>query len=119
LVQDFNLRTPDYQKCYFQQDGASPHIAALVVTWLTERFGEKLIAKNEWSPRSPDLNPCDYFLWGYLKQRVYNPLPKTLEDLRSNLSREIENIQAQMLKDTFFDFRKKCELLISVGGGHI
>jgi hypothetical protein len=24
-----------------------------------------------------------------------------------------------MLKDTFFDFRKKCELLISVGGGHI
>jgi hypothetical protein len=91
------LRAPDYQKCYFQQDGASPHKAALVQTWLTDRFGEKFIAKNEWPPRSPDLNPCDYFLCDYLKQRVYNPLPKELEDLRSNLTREIENIPAQML----------------------
>jgi hypothetical protein len=59
------------------------------------------------------------FLWGYLKQRVYNPLPKTLEDLRSNLTREIENILAQMLKETFLNFLKRCELLISAGGGHI
>jgi hypothetical protein len=34
----------------------APHKAALVQTWLTERFEEKIIAKNEW----PDLNPCDY-----------------------------------------------------------
>jgi hypothetical protein len=62
-----------------------------------ERFGEKIIAKNEWPPRSPDLNPCDYFLRSYLKQRVDNPLPKTLEDLRSNLTREIENLSAKTL----------------------
>jgi hypothetical protein len=59
------------------------------------------------------------FVWGYLKQRVYNPLAKTLEDLRSNLTREIENIPAQMLKDIFLNFRKRCELLITAGGGHI
>jgi hypothetical protein len=91
----------------------------LVQTWLTERFGEQFIAKNEWSPRSPDLNPCDYFVWVYLNQRVYNPLPKTLKDLRSNLTREIENIPSQMLKKTFLNFRKSCELMISAGGGHI
>jgi hypothetical protein len=50
---------------------------------------------------------------------VYNPLPKTLEDLRSNLTREKESIPAQMLKDNFLNFRKKRELLISAGGGHI
>jgi hypothetical protein len=88
-------------------------------TGLTERFGEKFNAKNEWSPRSPDLNPCDYFVWGFLKQRVYTPLPKTLEDLRSNFTSEIENIPAQMIKETFLNFRKMCELLISAGGGHI
>jgi transposase len=55
------LRTPDYQKYYFQQDGASPDKAAPVQTWLTEKFGRKFIAKNELPPRSPDLNPCDYF----------------------------------------------------------
>jgi hypothetical protein len=40
-------RLQDYQKCYFQQDGASHHKAALVQTWLTEKFGDKFIAKNE------------------------------------------------------------------------
>jgi hypothetical protein len=82
--------------CFLAQDEASPHKAPLVQTWLTERFGEKIITKNEWPPRSPDLNPCDYLLWDFLKKRVYNQLPKKLEDLRSNLTREIENISAQM-----------------------
>ena len=59
------------------------------------------------------------FLWGYLKQRVYNPLPKTLKDLESNIVREVDNIPETMLKATFLNFRKRCELLISAGGGHI
>jgi hypothetical protein len=37
----------------------------------------------------------------------------------SNLTREIENIPAQMLKHIFLNFRKRCELLITAGGGHI
>ncbi len=28
-------------------------------------------------PRSPNLNPCDYFLRSYLKSKVYCQLPKT------------------------------------------
>jgi len=32
-------------------------------------------------PYSPDLNPPDYFLWGYLKERIYNNNLKTLEAL--------------------------------------
>jgi hypothetical protein len=59
------------------------------------------------------------FFVNYLKQRVYNPLPKTFEDLRFHLTREIENIPAQILKNNFLNFRKRCELLISAGGGHI
>ncbi|PNF17887.1 hypothetical protein B7P43_G02250 [Cryptotermes secundus] len=31
-----------------------------------------------WSPRSPDLTPCDYFLWGYIKRRVYVPLLRSV-----------------------------------------
>ena len=28
---------------------------------------------------SPDLNPCDFYLWGFLKSRVYSdPYPQTL-----------------------------------------
>jgi hypothetical protein len=98
------LRTRDYQKCYFQQDGASPHKASLVQTRLTERFGEH--CQERVAVSVTGLNPCDYLLWGYLKQKVYNQQLKTLKDLRSNLTRKKENIPARMLKDTFWIFEK-------------
>ena len=36
-----------------------------------------------WPPRSPDLTPCDYFLWGYVKDQVFiPPMPLDLAELR-------------------------------------
>ena len=33
-----------------------------------------------WPPRSPDLTPCDFFLWGFVKDSVYvPPLPMSLK----------------------------------------
>ena len=113
------LRTHDYQKYYFQQDSATPHTVGLVQDWLTSKFHQKFITKFRWPPRSPDLNPCDYYLWGYLKSKVYNPLPKTLDDLKTNIEREIKNIPKDVLKSTFLNFRKRCELVISAQVGHI
>ena len=57
------LRTAEYKKYYFQQDGASAHTAKIVTTWLKDKFDKKFIEKKQWPPRSPDLNPCDFFLW--------------------------------------------------------
>ena len=113
------LRTPNYKKYYFQQDGATPHTAIAVQTWLSGKFGKQFINKDSWPPRSPDLNPCDFYLWGYLKARVYNPLPKTLEDLKANITREIENISKKTLESTFLNFKKRCELLITAQSCHI
>lgn len=39
-----------------------------------------------WSPRSPDLTPCDFYLWGVLKHKIYSePQPKTLEELEEKI----------------------------------
>ena len=84
------LRTAAYQKYYFQQDGATPHTANIVQEYLRAKFSTKFIDKKMWPPRSPDLNPCDFYLWGYLKSVVYYPLPKTLDDLKENIKREIK-----------------------------
>jgi hypothetical protein len=113
-----HLRTKSYKNYYFQQDGATPHTANLVQEWLSSKFSDQFIDKNQWPPRSPDLNPCDYFLWGYLKSVVYNPLPKTLDDLKENISREINKINNNILNSTFFNFRKRCKLVIEAKGGH-
>jgi hypothetical protein len=86
---------------------------------LASKFGQKFLAKGSWPLRSPDLNPCDYFLWGYLKDRVYKPMPKTLDDLKVNIEREIRNIKQDGLKSIFLNFRKRLNLIIETKVGHI
>ena len=55
----------------------------------------------------------------FLKGRVYSPLPKTLDDLKTNIEREIKNINKKTLKTVFENFEKRCNLVISAEGGHI
>ena len=57
------------------------------------------------------LNLCNYFLWGYLKSRVYNPLPRNLDDLKANIDREIKNISTDTLTNEILNFSKRCDLL--------
>ena len=59
---------------WFQQDGAPPHTANITLDWLDHKFPNRLISRKrepEWSPHSPDLNPPDFYLWGFLKDNVY------------------------------------------------
>ena len=50
----------------FQQDEARAHSAKLTQEWLS-KIVQEFIYKNEWPPSSPDLNPCDFYLWGRRK----------------------------------------------------
>ena len=70
-------------------------------TWLKDKFDDKFIDKDMWPPRSLDLNPCDFYLWGHLKSMVYNRWPKTLDDLKANIEREITKISKNILELTF------------------
>lgn len=59
---------------YFQQDGAPPHYAVQVRQYLNDKFGNKWIGRGgpiQWPPRSPDLTPLDFYLWGEIKRLVY------------------------------------------------
>ena len=63
----------------FQQEGAPPHYHLDVRAQLNAIFPGRWIGRAShndspllsWPPRSPDLTPCDCFLWGYVKDRVY------------------------------------------------
>jgi hypothetical protein len=57
--------------------------------------------------------------FGHLKAKAYYPLPKTSDDLKANIEREIKNIPKDAPKSAFFNFNKGCELLLSAEGGHI
>ena len=50
-----------------------------------------------WPTRSQDLTPCDYFLWGYLKAKVFKHRPRTLQALKDAIHLEVARIPQDML----------------------
>ena len=79
------LDDDDTERVWFQQDGATAHTARRLLGVLSEMFPGCLISLRGdvgWPARSPDLNPCDFFLWGYLKENVLKHRPRSLEDLK-------------------------------------
>ncbi|GFW82214.1 DUF4817 domain-containing protein [Trichonephila clavipes] len=78
------LNNRDVQELWFQQDGATCHTARATIDLLKHKFGDRLISRFgpvNWPPRSCDLTPLDYFLWGYVKSLVYADKPQTLETI--------------------------------------
>ena len=76
----------------FQQDGATAHMANYSMAIAREMFPQHLISRFgdvHWPARLPDLSVCDFFLWGYLKSKVYCNKPRTLNDLKVAISEEI------------------------------
>ncbi|GFW32380.1 uncharacterized protein TNCV_675391 [Trichonephila clavipes] len=72
------LNNHDVQELWFQQDGATCHTARATIDLLKDTFGDRLISRYgpvNWPPRSCDLTPLDYFLWGYLNSLVYADKP--------------------------------------------
>ena len=89
---------------------------------LKEHFPERLISIRgdlEWPARSPDLTPCDFFLWGFLKSRVYVNRPSTLEDLKTNIQEEIANITPAMLARVMTNARNRFTQCMKNGGRHL
>ena len=64
--------------CY-QQNVQHVTLQMLAREKLKVFFKTELSQKNLWPPRSPDLTPADYFLWGLLKGKVYKNTPRTVE----------------------------------------
>ncbi|GFU97558.1 uncharacterized protein TNCV_4508771 [Trichonephila clavipes] len=85
----------------FQQDGATCHTARATIDLLKDTLGDRLISRFEpvnWPPRSCDLTPLDYFLWGYVKSLVYADKPQTLDHLEDNIRRVIADIRPELLE---------------------
>ena len=55
------------ENIWFQQDGATAYTARETIDMLRTHFPNRVISRFgdvPWPPRSPDLSPLDFFLWG-------------------------------------------------------
>ena len=67
--------------------------------WLTDTFGNRWIGRSgglEWPPRSPDLTPPDFFLWGVIKKAVYSTKPRSLEEMKERITNAFYSITPEL-----------------------
>ena len=113
-----------FRHLWWAQDGAPTHRLIAVRNRLHELFGDRVVALNhavEWPIRSPDMTPCDFFLWGYLKNKVYTSPPRNFQDLRAHIQHEVEVLRDDpaMVRRAVADMRRRCRLCIEREAGHV
>jgi hypothetical protein len=109
-----------HKKMIFQQDGAPAHFSKDVRSWLDEKFDDRWIGRGgpiSWAPRSPDLTPLNFFLWGYIKTKIYKTKVNDIDDLKYRIEKEIKDINKETLHNVFNNIVKRLKLCIDVNGG--
>jgi len=79
-------------------------------------FKDRVISKNIWPPRYPDLTPADFFLWGLLKGKVYKNTPRTIEQLKDAIRQKIQAVNVDTLGKVFQNLEKRIQVCLDVKG---
>jgi len=93
-----------------------PHFHRHVREFLNQHLLQQWIGRGTdndqmllaWAPRSPDATPCEFYLWGYIKDQVYvPPLPASIPELKVRIRTATETITADMLQTVWneLDYR--------------
>lgn len=108
---------------WFQHDGAPPHFANEVRDFLNEVYSDQWIGRGgpvPWPPRSPDLTPLDFYVWGHMKQMVYSTPVQDANDL---VARIVEAAEIIRERNAFEEVRqssiRRFTLCNRFRGGHI
>ena len=73
-----------------------------------------------WPPCSPHLTPCDFFLWGFVKDSVYvPPLPMSLNELCDRIMHALQTITVDMLHRVWDEFDYRVDVCRVTQGAHI
>ena len=104
----------------FMQDGAPAHTSRMSMEWLENRFPGRLLSnKSEfiWPPRSPDLNPLDFFLWGYMKEEIHRAQPGSITEVKQLIENFMASITEDLLQRVTGQFVSRIRKCIEANGG--
>lgn len=110
------------RRMWLQMDGAPAHYGRNVREWCQNNYPDRWIGRGgaiAWPARSPDITPCDFFLWGHLKSLVYNTIPiANVHELRQRLNAALDTITVPMLQRVQENIVRRLNLCIEMDGGH-
>jgi len=69
-----------------------------------------------WPARSPDLIPLDFFLWGHLKNVVYEDPPINVQDLKNKIRLACNNLREEQINSAR-EFLKRLKSCLEHQGG--
>ena len=65
------------------------------------------------------ISACDFFLWGYLKSKVYVRKPRTVDDLKVSIREEIATVQQEMLANVTQNYEERLRTCVWQEGRHL
>lgn len=107
---------------YYLHDGAPAHFARQVRQYLDETFPQRWIGRSgpvNWPPRSPDLTPLDYCLWGWLKNEVYKVKVDNRDALINRIRNAANDIREnhEAIRSATGAVQRRSEKCLEVNGG--
>lgn len=104
---------------WFQQDSTPGHDEVESMKIVKDLFPGRTICQSgdiPWAERSPDLNPCDFFLWGYLKGMVYKDPPETIGELKEKIRSAISSISSELCNRVFQMLQTRIDICHEANG---
>ena len=97
MLNDFlftKIEEKDIGNIWFQKDSAmwQWHTAEATLNVWRPVFEDRIVSRRAdvvWPPRSCDLTPLDYYLWGAVKDMCYTAQPETIDALKDNIRKAI------------------------------
>ena len=100
--------------CYSPHSSDWHRRASLFLQWVISCFGDM-----PWPPCLLDVTAPDFFLWGYLKSKVYCNRPTDLHALKEDIREEIAKLSEEILQAVMCSFWTHVYLCIEEDGGHL
>ena len=103
----------------FQQDGVPAHTARATQNWLQTNCPD-FIAKDQWPPNSPDLNPLDYHVRRAMLEAYHkhHPKLKTIAELKEVLQVIWDSLPQGPIDKAVKEFSKRLKACVAAEGGY-
>jgi hypothetical protein len=81
-------------------------------------FRDRIFSKDIWPPRSHNLTPPDYYLWGATKGTIYGENPHILLETKEAIINFVRNILQNELSCASASKIKHVNVCLQVGRSH-
>ena len=99
----------------FHMDNAPCHNSMATKEYLEENK----VVRIDHPPYSPDLAPCDFYMFGYLKNHFSNTVFNSMEDAVQQITAFLKSIPKKQLIGVFDEWRNRLKRCIELEGEYV